>query len=354
MLYTFQHGGTLRSFGFAIPPDWFDQVDVFGPLPLLVLLHGGADDRLDLADEDISDVRDFMLLTKIERLLTYDSAAIPPTLVPPIVLQPADTKPKLVALFPVGLGQEGELSGGWKCGHMRKEAALFDVDDVSFVIACIDRLQSLLVNQYFQILGHFPGPIFDVTRRYAAGFGQGGQLCYRLAAERPGFFKAIAPHSCTPSGWQYRFQDTAGLPAEQLARPADDNDTTSVLHIHGTADGVVQWDGGDSSTNDETGAFVLTDIYDRIDDRLDEVSGVAALWASGLDWTESMGDPTVTGVTLRKASTEWVNSTTGAIVRLLIVNSLGHEWASFDPATSTGFDAIGVIWDFFLLLEPPP
>jgi poly(3-hydroxybutyrate) depolymerase len=333
MLYTFQHGGTLRSFGFLTPPDWFNQV----PLPLFVLLHGGRDDGL-------SDVVEFIGATKVDALFKYSDTT--PTLAPSLANLDPGAKPKFVALFPVGLGQDDQLTGGWKCGHMVEEARLFDVDDVSFVLACVDRLQSLLANQYYSILGTWPGPIVDPLRRYAAGFGQGGQLCYKLAGERPGFFKAIAVHSAVPSGWEYRWQNAQGLPAQQLARDTDDSNT-SVLHIHGNADDRVHWDGISSLSNVDVQDMVGTTDFDRVDDNLALTSGVGALWATGTDWPAApttLGGSMIGAATLTAESVEWVNTTSGAIVRLWIVDALGHQWAT-DPAT---FDAIGVMWDFFL------
>jgi hypothetical protein len=60
MLYTFEHGGTLRSFAFTLPPDWFDQVRDIGPVPLLT--HEWASTDADVSTFDaIAVMWDFFL-----------------------------------------------------------------------------------------------------------------------------------------------------------------------------------------------------------------------------------------------------------------------------------------------------
>ena len=124
--------------------------------------------------------------TRVDAILQYD-AAVPGTPLPALTLPVDEAKPKFIALFPVGLGRTDQLVGGWKSGHLgQKTVGMMDIDDVSFVFASIERIESFLANHYFEILKEWPGPIVDETRRYAVGGpGTGGQLCYRLAAERP-------------------------------------------------------------------------------------------------------------------------------------------------------------------------
>lgn len=347
MLYSFQHGGTLRAFAIETPQDWFDHL----PLPLLVLLH----------PEGMT-VEQFIATTRIQAFMTNaqfptgTEPFVPPIEFLPDLLPNLDQRPKVAALFPVGLGRESDLGGGWKCGHMAHEARLFDVDDVAFVMACIERVQAQMAQQYFEIASVRPGPIFDASRRYAAGFSQGGQLCYKLAAERPGFFKAIAVHSALPAGWALN-KDAMTQPAEAYGAASDDP-PTSVLHIHGDFDGWVAWDGNSSDHRRFIGGYVdimgpTPDAYWRADPPIDDpANGVFALWANpGLGWIAGPAVTAPVGGLLSPLASFDDFILGDATVRVLLVRGMGggsiHEWAN---RTNYGFDALSVIWNFFLAL----
>lgn len=351
MLYTFQHGGSLRTFGFVVPPDWFDHL----PLPLFVLLHGenhgGTPQRKGAVEA-------FIEISRVHELLRNDQS------LDPVVsnLQPSE-RPKFVALFPAGMGRHDALTGGWKSGHMADESDLLDVDDVAFVLACIDRLDSMLRAELFRINGVRAVTVFDGTKRYAAGFSQGGQLCYKLAAELPGFFKAIAAHSALPSGWRYAWQ--LGSPPTTLA-PAPGDPFTSVLFILSDEDKVVPYVASKRDyLVDRAAAYLDPGVtgYERFDElALNVTLQMDAYWADPAQGWVPLKQPAAPGSSVLSASASSFERGAGLIfgfpvtfrdrVRVLTVSPLvaigpeedGHEWAD---RSRYGFDAITAIWNFF-------
>lgn len=346
---------------FVLPPDWFDNL----PLRLMVVLHGEAthgvpvDPAIPRSPLDM-DVSVFVDITsKVRELLTWNESnpGVVPTPRQPVDdgADPAEWKPKFAALFPVGLGREDEKFGGWKSGHLAQDSGLMDVDDVAFVLVCIERLAGLLAQRHFEINGTWAEQIFHATRRYVIGTGSGGQLCYKLAAERPGFFQAIVAHSCVPAGFELRFQQDALLDPVFHARPPADV-ATSVLHVHGATDLVVPYNGADSTHNGEIrehlGVAVGPTDYDRIDLELaDSKYGLEALWASGWSLRDA---PRVPGTAMLVAadSAQWTPDASGVppIVRVLVVDAIDHAWPN---AVAHGFDLIALAWNFVVGLEDP-
>ncbi len=115
-------------------------------------------------------------------------------------------------VLPAGTGPSEEFltwNAGRCCGH----AARRQVDDVAFLRHVVEDACDR-------------GAI-DSTRVYATGISNGGMMAYRLAAELPHLFAAIAPVAgalvCDP-------------PALVRAIP--------VIHFHGTQDEFVPYDGG--------------------------------------------------------------------------------------------------------------
>ena len=93
------------------------------------------------------------------------------------------------------------------CGRPARE----NIDDVGFINAVVN-----------DISGHAG---IDPTRVYATGISNGGMMAYTLACDA-GTFAAIGPDSATQ--------------LDDCATPHP----TSVMHIHGTADRLIRYDGG--------------------------------------------------------------------------------------------------------------
>lgn len=117
----------------------------------------------------------------------------------------------LVVVYPNGTGRSDEAgtwNGGPQCGY----AGRHNVDDVGFIRRLIGQVREQ---------GHSGHSLF------AMGMSNGGLMCYRLAEELAEEFAAVA---CVAGAM--------GKPACAPARPV------SILHLHGTDDEFVPYEGG--------------------------------------------------------------------------------------------------------------
>jgi polyhydroxybutyrate depolymerase len=205
-----------------------------------------------------------------------------------------------VVAYPDGLGRAWNTGGGC-CGLPGRTG----VDDVGFVTAVVGAVGQAL-------------PV-DSSRVYASGMSNGGILAYTLAC-RTAVFAAVGPVAATQLG---------GCSAP---RP------TSVVHVHGTADHNVPYDGG----------------------RGDGPGHVDGPGAQALDATwrgiDSCSAPTAT--TAGAVTTSVAICPAGRAVELVTVAGAGHQWpgARREPLAekvlgtdppSTALDATSVIWQFF-------
>jgi polyhydroxybutyrate depolymerase len=85
----------------------------------------------------------------------------------------------LIVVYPNGTGRLEQRLLTWNAGTCCAYATLNNVDDVGFTIALLKRLEEVI-------------PI-DRRRVYATGMSNGAMMAYRLAAEVPQYFAAIAP-----------------------------------------------------------------------------------------------------------------------------------------------------------------
>ena len=188
---------------------------------------------------------------------------------------------KFVVAYPDGVGRAWNVNGGC-CGRPGREG----VDDVGFVNAVVDDIAANLD--------------IDPRRRYATGISNGGMLAYALACDT-GTFAAIGPDSATQL-------DTCATPHP-----------TSVLHIHGTADPRIRYDGG-------PGSGVATP------DGGPSPPDLNAFWRN----IDRCAPPSAT--TNGAVTTSAADCPDGRSVVLVTVDGGGHEWPSF--ATQT-------LWQFF-------
>jgi polyhydroxybutyrate depolymerase len=193
---------------------------------------------------------------------------------------------------------------GWNAGSCCGTAASTGVDDVAFVDALVAEMHNRLC--------------IDARRIFATGFSNGGFLSHRLACERADVFAAVAPvsgvmgiASCTPS------------------RPMP------VLHIHGTADAVVPYDG--------SVALGFGSVADTI-----------------AGWVARDGcSPTPTSVFARgdASCVAYRGCGNGAEVELCTITAGGHTWPGGGPFPgghqSTDLSATDAVWDFFVAHPRP-
>jgi polyhydroxybutyrate depolymerase len=155
-------GRTPRSYLISVPASW----DRRSPIPLLLVFHGSGSDPENMVEAT-----------------GFDAMA---------------EERHAIVVYPRARRELESFEVNPPAGHASA--------DVLFVDALLERLRA-----------RFP---LDERRIYATGFSNGASLCYRLAAERPQVFAAIAP--------------VAGfLPSVVRAPPIT---PVPLLHIHGTAD----------------------------------------------------------------------------------------------------------------------
>ncbi len=211
-----------------------------------------------------------------------------------------------LVLYPDGVDRAWNVGGGC-CG----KPATSGVDDVSFVSAAVAAVGAVL-------------PV-DPRRIYATGISNGGLLAYRLACDTR-LFAAIGPDSAT------------------LLGPCPAPAPISVIHIHGTADRNIPYNGGRG------------DGFAHIDGPA--VPSVIATWRA----TDDCAPPTssVSGV----VATSTAACPDGRSVELITIAGAGHQWPGSpakpliqrllgtDPP-STALNATDVIWRFFAAHPAP-
>jgi polyhydroxybutyrate depolymerase len=206
----------------------------------------------------------------------------------------ADTANFIVA-YPDG------INNSWNVGLPGGSTA----NDVGFISALIDTL-----HQDYNI---------DLNRVYAAGFSNGGFLCYRLACEMGERIAAIGSVAGTMTDAAY----TACSP--QRIMP--------VLHIHGTSDLVVGFNGGFGNKS---------------------VDQVLTFWKSFdtcpvFPVIENLPDLVAEGSTVQRQT--WTPCAEGSEVMLLKVINGGHTWPGSVGVTGLGntnrdINASSEIWKF--------
>jgi polyhydroxybutyrate depolymerase len=190
----------------------------------------------------------------------------------------ADTG-KFVVAYPDGLGRSWNVDGEGCCGRSGRQG----VDDVAFISAAVaDITKNVSIN---------------IARVYATGMSNGGIMSYTLACSTD-IFAAIGP--------------VAGTQLNPCRTPRP----TSVMQIHGTADRLVPYGGGQ-------GFSVINGP---------PVPGVNEFWRN----VDRCGAPTAT--TSGPVTTLAAGCADDRGVVLITVDGGGHEWPPF--ATQT-------LWKFF-------
>jgi polyhydroxybutyrate depolymerase len=187
---------------------------------------------------------------------------------------------KFVVAYPDGLNRAWNVNGGC-CGRPSRDG----IDDVAFITAAVADI------------GGNVG--IDHTRVYATGISNGGMMSYTLACNT-GTFAAIGPDSAT-----------------QLD-PCRAPHPTSVMHIHGTADRLIRYDGGQGAGVAHINGPSVTDLN--------------AFWRN----VDQCGAPAAT--TDGPVTTSTAGCADNRSVVLITVDGGGHEWPAF--ATQT-------LWQFF-------
>lgn len=211
-----------------------------------------------------------------------------------------------ITVYPDGTGQLRTWNAGACCGA----AARDDIDDVGFIRALLDHLGERLC--------------IDTQRVYASGMSNGGMMSHRLGCELSERIAAIAPVA-----------GTNGAPSCTPSR------AVPVMHVHGTEDGHVPWDGG-------AGCGLANVEFPSVPATID-------------GWSELNQCATDTRAYFEEGNGSCVaqqGCKDGADVVLCSIDGGGHSWPGGEPSAdvvdcpadgpqSTTFHASEAIWAFF-------
>jgi polyhydroxybutyrate depolymerase len=200
-----------------------------------------------------------------------------------------------IAVHPEGTGGQQSWNGGACCGDATKN----DVDDVAFVSALLDELETRLC--------------VDDRRVFATGMSNGGFLSHRLACEMSERIAAIAPVA-----------GVIGVSSCAPKRPM------SVMQFHGTLDTLVPYNGS------------LTSGFPSVNATVDG-------WAKR---SACVGSPREIVRQRDVVCTRYETCAGGAEVALCTVTGGGHTWPGGTPVpilgyTTTSIRATDAMWEFF-------
>ena len=271
--------------GEALARYFYAYVPAGDSLPLVLAFHGGGSTPLDMAR--------FCRLAEVAE------------------------RHRFAVVFPSGSGPWPDYltwNAGLCCGH----AARRKTDDVGFVGRLLDHL-----------LDRFS---LDASRVYATGMSNGGMFSYRLAAEMPDRIAAIAP--------------VAGClaidPSPRLSR------VVPVLHLHGTADHFVPYQGGGGKRS-------LRQVqFPSVAESLSRWAASCGLPAVEPQYHDFPYDRTLSG-DKRLSAHRAVYAQSGGVDQVVEIRITGggHTWPGEAPLwcflgpTLLGLPAGERIWEFF-------
>jgi len=235
-----------------------------------------------------------------------------PTMVRFCELNELGNREGFVTVFPNGTGRMPTMktwNAGTCCGYAQRE----NVDDVNFVRELLEDLKQRL--------------LIDQRRVYATGMSNGAMMAYLLADQMSETFAAVAP--------------VGGTMANDSCQPSL---PVPLLHIHGTDDQFVRFEGGVGSRSQSKLNF-------------NSVDQTMANWiaANGARNTPThVSDPPVVddGTWIERFLYEPTDAT-GAEVNLIKVHGGGHTWPGIESrldvlgAVTHNLNANQEIWDFF-------
>ncbi len=201
--------------------------------------------------------------------------------------------------------------------HWNSRLLISTVDDVGFLSA----LALDLADDYN----------LDKNRIFAAGFSNGGYMCYTLACERPDVFRAVASVSGLMSSYTWNNYNQYNISAETWLELSV-SVPIPVCHIHGTADSVICIDGSTPYEMWSGGP----DAYQT-----------AEFWA-GINGCDR---PEVTKITENVTAVHYTNESKDTQVWLYEYKGWEHYWPSKDYIVNkpSEINAQDIIWEFFSL-----
>lgn len=274
-----EHDGLTRTFRVWLPPDYDDV----SPLPVVLLLHGGFGSGAQIE-------------TASRMLPVAASAGF-------VVVSPDGTA-----------GTNGIRT--WNAGGCCGASAANNVDDVGFISALLDHLESSLC--------------IDRRRVFASGMSNGAMLSHRLACDLGDRVAAVAPVSGTD-------MTSSCAPA----RPVP------IHEVHGTLDANVPFDGGMGC-----GAANVN---------FQSVPATIEAWKQRGDCRDTATSTTQIG---NATCSLYGDCAPGARVGICVVDGGGHQWPGGEPPAVAGlpgcafgeqsqsYSASQEAWNFFSAAVP--
>lgn len=213
-------------------------------------------------------------------------------------LQRAAVRHGFAVVFPAA-ADEAERT--WNAGFCCGAGPSVGLDDMAFLDAVVDEVAA--------------GERVDADRLYLAGVSNGAVMAYRYACERAERVDGVG--------------SVAGTMDPEACQPSE---PVSVLEIHGTADDVVPFDGGE--------------MPDFVQATQPAISAEALVrhWAEAGSCSEEPTTTTDDPVT----RTTWEQCDAGASVELIAIEGAGHTWyaSEFGPVDGA-VDATAELVRFF-------
>ena len=213
-----------------------------------------------------------------------------------------------ITVYPNGTGMG--LARGFKAGNSERSEQK-KPDDVRFVHCILNYLERCACS--------------DCSRVYATGLSNGAMMCYRLAAEMPHRIAAIAP--------------IGGALGTECRCPSC---PISVMHFHGTCDGVLPFHGPRE-------ALLFEQSYYSVPRTIRIFARAAA--CEETKQVESLPDRCQDGT--RVCLESYKNSDTGIEVVLVRIIGGGHQWPQkpvnlrYLGTASMEINANEMMWCFF-------
>lgn len=193
----------------------------------------------------------------------------------------------------------------WNAGDCCPSATLLGTDDVGFIEALLEKLQTELS--------------IDSKRVYAAGFSNGGQLAYKLANDLPHKFAAVSAVAGVLQ--QFPFSPARNVP---------------IIHFHSYEDQTAPYFGGESD------APAIDLIFPSVDETL-------ALIASQYNCNQAR--ETVFSDPQTYDHFRYVGCDDHSLIELYVSQDGGHSWPGGQAfpgvAITDHFNASELMWEFF-------
>ncbi len=198
------------------------------------------------------------------------------------------------------------LGDTWNAGFCCLLGEPSGPDDVAFLVALIDQVGA--------------ARRVDAARVYVTGISAGAMMAYKLACDAADRIAGVAA--------------VAGAMVLEACRPSR---PVPVIHLHGTADGLVPYLGGRSAG----GSTALSPPTRAVAEHWARLDGCPASPVQRTDGPVSVAS--------------WTGCAGGTTVELVTVEGGGHTWFATGLGPEDGaVDASRAIWSFFAGLVPTP